>query len=54
MRKRDLFLIGIAVCVALALAAQLLMRNIMATGSWGLSFRQEGCYRVTSRRLSFL
>ena len=42
MRKRDLFLIGIAVCVALALAAQLLMRNIMATGSWGLSFRQEG------------
>ena len=42
MRKRDLFLIGIAVCVALALAAQLLMRNIMATGSWGLSFQQEG------------
>ena len=42
MRKRDLFLIGIAVCVALALAGQLLMRNIMATGAWGLSFRQEG------------
>lgn len=42
MRKRDLFLIGAALIVALGLAGHLLMKNVLATGSWGLSFRQAG------------
>ena len=42
MRKRDLFLIGAALIVALALAGHLMMKNILPTGAWGLSFRQEG------------
>ena len=44
MRKRDLLLITIAICAALAFAGHLLVKNITAavTGSWGLSFRQEG------------
>ena len=42
MRKRDLFLIIAAVVLALSLAGHLLMKNAIATGSWGLSFRQEG------------
>ncbi len=42
MRKRDLFLIITAVVLALSLAGHLLMKNAIATGAWGLSFRQEG------------
>ena len=44
MRKRDLLFIAIAICTALAFAGHLLVKNIAATatGSWGLSFRQEG------------
>ena len=42
MRKRDLFLIIAAVVLALSLAVHLLMQNAIATGAWGLSFRQEG------------
>ena len=42
MRKRDLILIGVTLCVAIALAVFLLSGNALATGSWGLSFRQEG------------
>ena len=44
MRKHDLWFIAIAICAALAFAGHLLVKNIAATatGSWGLSFRQEG------------
>ena len=44
MRKRDLLLIAVALCTALAVAGHLLVKNIVAAtaGSWGLSFRQEG------------
>ena len=44
MRKQDLLLIAIALCTALAVAGHLLVKNITdtTTGSWGLSFRQEG------------
>lgn len=44
MRKRDLCFIAVAICAALAFAGHLLVKNIeaAATGSWGLSFRQEG------------
>lgn len=44
MRKRDLLLIAVALCTALAVAGHLLVKNIAAatTGAWGLSFRQEG------------
>ena len=44
MRKRDLLLIAIAICTALAFAGHLLVKNLTAAmaGSWGLSFRQEG------------
>ena len=42
MRKRDLVLIGIALLLALSLAIKLFLRTVLPTGSWGLSFRQEG------------
>ena len=44
MRKRDVLLIAVAICTALAVAGHLLVKNITATvsASWGLSFRQEG------------
>ena len=44
MRKRDLILIAVTVCTALAFAGHLLVKNMTAAmaGSWGLSFRQEG------------
>ena len=44
MRKQDLVLIAVAICTALAFAGHLLVKSITdtVTGSWGLSFRQEG------------
>ena len=44
MRKKDLLLIAVAICTALAVAGHLLVKNIAAAtaGAWGLSFRQEG------------
>ena len=44
MRKRDLWIVAVAICTALAVAGHLLVKNIEATttGAWGLSFRQEG------------
>ena len=44
MRKRDLWIVAVALCTALAVAGHLLVKNIEAitTGAWGLSFRQEG------------
>ena len=42
MRRRDLIFILAALVVATSLAGYLLLNNVLATASWGLSFRQEG------------
>ena len=42
MRKRDLTILVLAVAAALVLAVWILSGSAIATGSWGLSFRQEG------------
>mgnify|MGYP003291110686 CR=1 FL=1 len=42
MRKRDIFIIIVALCLALGYGLHLIFNNVMSTGSWGLSFRQEG------------
>ena len=42
MRKRDLFILAGAVCVAVGVAAMVFAGSVMPTGSWGLSFRGEG------------
>ncbi len=42
MRKRDVLLVIGALAAALAAAAWILHSDVMSTGSWGLSFRQEG------------
>jgi peptidoglycan-N-acetylmuramic acid deacetylase len=42
MRKRDLIILCGAVVAALLLTAKLLLAAALETGSWGLSFRQEG------------
>ena len=42
MRKRDLWLVATALCLALILTVHLLTNSVMETGAWGLSFRQEG------------
>ena len=42
MRKRDLLLILFVITAVLAAAAHLLWGQALETGSWGLSFRQEG------------
>ena len=42
MRKRDLLLLAGAILSAVVLAAQVFFGSAMETGSWGLSFRQEG------------
>ncbi|MBP3673809.1 MAG: delta-lactam-biosynthetic de-N-acetylase [Oscillospiraceae bacterium] len=42
MRKRDLTILVAAVAAALMLAGWILSGSAIETGSWGLSFRQEG------------
>ena len=42
MRKRDLTILVVAVAAALMLAGWILSGSAIETGSWGLSFRQEG------------
>lgn len=42
MKKRDLLILLIAVVIALAVSVSVFASSAMATGSWGLSFRQEG------------
>ena len=42
MCKRDLWILGISFVLALALGFGVLMGSALETGSWGLSFRQEG------------
>ena len=59
MRKRDLWIVVIAMCTALAFSGHLMIKNMAAatTASWGLSFRQEGAAPVapaSSRELARL
>ena len=42
MRKRDLWIILGALCLALALSAHVLFSDVMSTASWGLSFQIQG------------
>jgi peptidoglycan-N-acetylmuramic acid deacetylase len=42
MRKRDLYLIGGVIVLALVLGVWIFRAESVETGSWGLSFRQEG------------
>ena len=42
MRKRDIFILVLAMIIAITVAATVFFRSALQTGSWGLSFRQEG------------
>ena len=42
MKKRDLLILLIAVVIALAVSISVFASSALTTGSWGLSFRQEG------------
>ena len=42
MKKRDLLILLIAVVIALAVSISVFASSALSTGSWGLSFRQEG------------
>ena len=42
MRRRDLWILAAALAVAVGLGCHLFFSDALQTGSWGLSFRQEG------------
>ena len=42
MRKKDLWIVVVAVCAALVLVFGQFAEMAVETGAWGLSFRQEG------------
>ena len=42
MRKRDMMILWIVILAAIALAVSIFSRQVIETGSWGLSFRTEG------------
>ncbi len=42
MRRRDIFLLSLAFLAALGLSILIIRDRAVATGSWGLSFREEG------------
>ena len=42
MGKRDIFILILAIVIAITVAAAVFFRSALPTGSWGLSFRQEG------------
>ena len=42
MRKKDLWILFGAICLAVVLALGQFLGSAVTTGSWGLSFRQEG------------
>ena len=42
MKKRDLLILLIAVVIALVVSISVFASSALTTGSWGLSFRQEG------------
>ena len=42
MRKRDLLILLLAIAIAVTVAVSVFASNALQTGSWGLSFRQDG------------
>ena len=42
MKKRDIFILGLAFAFAAVVAGSVFRSSMLQTGSWGLSFRQEG------------
>ena len=42
MRKRDLFILLLALAIAVTVAVSVFSSSVMETGSWGLSFREDG------------
>ncbi len=42
MRKRDVWILVFAVAIAITVAVSVFSASALETGSWGLSFRQEG------------
>ena len=48
LRKRDIFLLVAALGAALVLTVTILRGSALETGSWGLSFRQEGSAPIGS------
>ena len=42
MRKRDLLILFLAIAIAVTVAVSIFGGSTLETGSWGLSFRQEG------------
>ncbi len=42
MRKRDIWIVLTALCLALVLALHVMGQSVLETGSWGLSFPAEG------------
>ena len=48
MKKRDLLILLIAVVIALAVSVSVFASSALTTGSWGLSFRQEGAPPIGS------
>ena len=46
MKKRDLLILLIAVVIALAVSVSVFASSALSTGSWGLSFRQEGALPI--------
>ena len=48
LRRRDIYLLLGAIGLALVLAAAILRSSALETGSWGLSFRQEGAPPIGS------
>ena len=42
MQKRDLMILLLAMGIALGVTVSIFMGSRIETGSWGLSFRQEG------------
>ena len=52
MRKRDIWIVICALLLAAAVSLRIFRQEALETGSWGLSFRQEGMppHRERSRR----
>ena len=48
MKKRDLLILLIAVVIALAVSVSVFASSALSTGSWGLSFRQEGAPPISN------
>jgi len=48
MRKRDICILAAALVAALVLCVSILRADVLPTGSWGLSFRQEGTAPIGS------